>query len=35
MPIDPSKPWFSVTPVGWNKLDAMVATIFRDAVYQW
>ena len=31
IPLDPSKPWFSVTPVGWNKLDAMVATIFKDA----
>ena len=31
IPLDPSKPWFSATPVGWNKLDAMIATIFKDA----
>ena len=31
IPLDPTKPWFSATPVGWNKLDSMVATIFKDA----
>ena len=31
VPLDSSKPWFSATPVGWNKLDGMAATIFKDA----
>ena len=31
IPLVPSKPWFSVTPVGWNKLDAVVVIIFKNA----
>ena len=30
-PEDPSMPWFSAVPVGWNKLDRMVKDIFLDA----
>ena len=30
VPLDPSKPWFSATPVGWNKLDALVGRLFKD-----
>ena len=29
-PDDPTKPWFSTVPVGWNKLDRMVKEMFKE-----
>ena len=29
-PEDPEKPWYSVVPIGWNKLDRMVKDIFAE-----
>ena len=29
-PSDPSKPWYSLVPVGWNKLNGMVNAIFSE-----
>ena len=30
LPGDPTKPWFSAVPVGWNKLDRMVKEMFEE-----
>lgn len=30
-PEDPLKPWFTAVPMGWNKLDRMVKSMFQDA----
>ena len=30
LPGDPTKPWFSAIPVGWNKLDRMVKEMFEE-----
>ena len=29
-PDDPTKPWFSAVPVGWNELDRMVKEMFEE-----
>ena len=34
IPLDPHNPWFSNVPLGWNKLDRFVKTMFAEAGVQ-